>query len=149
MRNNENSGYGYILLICNLGIQKKLTQHKFHDVHGIYSEYSDVIDLRNRAPSFFVRPHAQHGLSLRARNWSSNRDYGDHICGIVGFKIESALSWLGSGDLTKVGYMFPPPPFDDGYLKLLESYENIMASEERRREFNPNVFGSINHVWPG
>lgn len=149
LRKKGNKKYGYILLICNVDIQNHLTEHKFHDVNDIEFKYSSVIDLRNKVPSYFIRPHAQHGLSLRPKDFSGNRDYKDHIFGVVAFNIESALSWLGVSELTKVGYMFPPPPFDDGYLELLKVYENIMASEQNKNQFSPDIFGCINYVWPG
>lgn len=84
---------------------------------------TEVIDLRIAAPSIFLRPHAQHGLLLRARGTEIGRitDYSTAIRGIIRYNLTDAIEWLGSGNMVGVRGLFPPPYFDSGYQLLLSA----------------------------
>lgn len=99
---------------------------------------TEVIDLRISAPSYFVRPHAQHGLLFRSlkRTTLLECDYGEHICGVIRLKSEDVFSWLGNGRLANQDFLFPNIDFDEGYKKL------IACNKEIINQLNPKI-GSI------
>ena len=78
-----------------------------------------ALDLRAELPSMFIRPHAQHGLLLRAKH-SARLNYADNIVGIVKIRIDRAAKWLGNGDLVKYDQLFPSPIADFGYDVILK-----------------------------
>lgn len=98
---------------------------------------AEIIDLRRGAPSLYLRPHAQHGLLFRRKQYDdySDIELGSFVKGIIRVKVENALSWLGSGHLTNTHHFFPPPVYDFGYGRLLS-----MAPAGNVR------IGSIQHV---
>lgn len=101
---------------------------------------SSTIDLRIAAPSQFVRPHAQHGLVVKAldSNGDAPLDFSRLLAGIIRVDLEDALEWLGSGDLLNVHALFPPPPYDFGYQEILN---NLPV---------PNgTLGAIHHIGAG
>lgn len=77
-----------------------------------------VVDLRKRIPSYYLRPHAQHALVIR-RNPGEDQDLISSIAGIIRVKLEYALQWLGMGQTLSVKNLFPSPCFDHGLRKLL------------------------------
>lgn len=97
---------------------------------------TEVIDLRIAAPSIFLRPHAQHGLLLRAKGTRDGRilDYSNAVRGIIRYNLNEAIEWLGSGNMVGVRGLFPPPYFDGGYRILLSA---------PHKDFS---VGSIHHV---
>lgn len=92
----------------------------FSDRGVIAGLETEVIDLRISAPSYFIRPHAQHGLLFRSSKRTDllDCDYGEHVCGVIRLKSESVFSWLGNGRLVNQDFLFPKLEFDDGYKKL-------------------------------
>ena len=98
---------------------------------------SATIDLRIAAPSHFVRPHAQHGLVVKALDQSGRAsiDFSLLLAGIIRVDLADALEWLGLGDLLNVHALFPPPPYDVGYGEILN---NITAPD--------NILGAIHHI---
>lgn len=74
-----------------------------------------VIDLRKAVPSFYLRPHAQHGLLIRPRP-------GDGALQLAALQIPlgRALEWLGSSVLLSPFGLYPPASVDGGYRRLLD-----------------------------
>jgi hypothetical protein len=101
---------------------------------------STAIDLRVAAPSHFVRPHAQHGLVVKAldREGRAPVDFSPLLAGIIRVDLADALEWLGSGDMLNVHALFPPPPYDFGYQEILD---NLTASNK--------LLGAIHHIGAG
>ena len=84
---------------------------------------TELIDLRIAAPSFFVRPHAQHGLLMRMKGNHTQRplEYGAQIRGILEIDLADALEWLGNSTALSTHSLFPPPAYDNGYNTLLQA----------------------------
>lgn len=101
---------------------------------------SATIDLRIAAPSQFVRPHAQHGLVIKAldRDGRAPVDYSPLLAGVIRVDLADALEWLGSGDLLNVHSLFPPAPYDYGYQEIL----NCLPTPSE-------VLGTIHHIGTG
>lgn len=101
---------------------------------------SATIDLRVAAPSHFVRPHAQHGLVVKAldKEGKAPIDFSPLLVGIIRVDLADALEWLGSGDMLNVHALFPPPPYDFGYQEILNSL--VVSSE---------FLGAIHHIGAG
>jgi len=115
-RRTSSSEFAYIVLVKT----EYVPQNK---QPGFYSGKStELIDLRIATPSFFLRPHAQHGLLARAKgvNNQSVIDYKDMIAGVLRVNMYDALKWLGDGHLLTTHVLFPPPVYDFGYCDLLE-----------------------------
>lgn len=91
---------------------------------GCYKDAtSETIDLRVAAPSHFIRPHAQHGLVVNSleSNGSVSPDFSSLLAGVIRIDLESAIEWLGSGDLLNVHALFPAPRYDYGYQEILNN----------------------------
>lgn len=101
---------------------------------------SATIDLRIAAPSHFVRPHAQHGLVMRALDKEGRVpiDCSSLLAGIIRVDLSDALEWLGAGELLNVHSLFPPPPYDVGYQEILN---NLPPPS--------NSLGAIHHIGAG
>lgn len=101
---------------------------------------SATIDLRVSAPSQFVRPHAQHGLVVKALDADGRApvDFSPLIAGVIRVDLKDALEWLGSGDLLNVHALFPPPPYDYGYQEILNNLPVPSA-----------MLGAIHHIGAG
>lgn len=80
-----------------------------------------LIDLRSKYPSLYLRPHAQHGLLLKKdlKCLQENPSYADQIEGIIQMRLDSALSWLGESQTLSASMIFPSPVKDIGLQKLL------------------------------
>lgn len=85
-------------------------------------ENTELIDLRIAAPSYFLRPHAQHGLLFRCKGGDSGRplNYARQIRGIVRIPLEKAFNWLGDGHTVCTHSLFPPAYYDNGFKILLQ-----------------------------
>lgn len=97
-----------------------------------------LVDLRRATPSLYLRPHAQHGLLFKRTKRPSDAgamDLSEFVVGTISVPRSLASSWLGSGELTTVHHVFPPPVFDHGYRRLLE---NAPAGSK--------TIGAIQHV---
>lgn len=92
-----------------------------------------MIDLRQALPSYFLRPHAQHGLVVKKRSINntdmSQFDLADSVVGILKIRIDISNGWLGNGQLLKQDNLFPPPAFDHGYDLLLQK-QNIFRGSK-------------------
>ena len=118
--------YQYILLIS---VPFFTQSHK-----GVYSSDKYVmIDLRQALPSYFLRPHAQHGLVVKKRSQNntdlSHYDIADSVVGILKIRIDISNEWLGDGQLLKQDNLFPPPAFDHGYDLLLRKQSLFQGSK--------------------
>lgn len=74
-----------------------------------------LINLREAVPSFYLRPHAQHGVLLRPHD----DDYRNLDFAALRIPLPLALDWLGSSILLSPFAIFPPPSVDLGYRRLL------------------------------
>jgi hypothetical protein len=82
-----------------------------------------VADLRYSVPSYYLRPHAQHGLLVAPRSVTpAPQSYS--MAASFGYYIEiglgDALDWLGSGVMTSAHSLFPSAVHDEGYRRLTE-----------------------------
>lgn len=115
---SESNKYAYIYLVgADLERRRK-------DKPGYWNgENTELVDLRIATPSYFLRPHAQHGLLFRCKGGSSGRplNYAKQIRGIVRIPLEKAFDWLGNGHTVGVHSLFPPAYYDNGYKILLQS----------------------------
>ncbi|WP_420589077.1 FRG domain-containing protein [Bacterioplanoides sp.] len=115
---SDSNKYAYVYLVgTDLDKRRK-------DKPGYWNgPNTELVDLRVAAPSYFLRPHAQHGLLFRCKGSSSGRplDYGKQIRGIVRIPLEKAFDWLGNGHTVGVHSLFPPAFYDNGYKILLQS----------------------------
>lgn len=112
----ENDVYQYILLIA-------IPHYTTKTLNGTYisQDYANV-DLRQALPSYFLRPHAQHGMIIRKitkGHLKEDFDLSESIVGILKIRIDRANDWLGSGALATQDNLFPPPAYDQGYDILL------------------------------
>ena len=119
------SEYGYILLIASDA------RTPSEDIRGLYKgENTQIIDLRQALPSYYLRPHAQHAYMLRKNEFFAN-EYSDLIIGIAKFRISDAMNWIGNSELLSVSSLFPSPYFDCGYEVLLKNYPKYDSSYVR------------------
>ena len=115
---NQDNKYAYIYLI-GTDLEKRR-----RDKPGYWNgKNTELVDLRIAAPSYFLRPHAQHGLLFRCKGEESGRplDYKKQIRGIVRIPLEKAFDWLCNGHTVSVHSLFPPAFYDNGYKILLQS----------------------------
>lgn len=111
--------YQYILLIAASRPEKPINE-------GIMIGADTIsVDLRRALPSTFLRPHAQHGWTIKKKSKSSDYDLdlADHVVGILRISVCDALKWLGNGELLTQESLFPNPNFDQGYNVLLNHAE--------------------------
>jgi len=94
------------------------------------NESSAILDLRYALPSFFIRPHAQHGILVRlmGKDHLPAFDMGNLIRGIIRINLAQALEWLGEGTLLSSQTLFPPPSLDIGFGDLLKAEEKIATA---------------------
>lgn len=112
-----SDSFAYVLLVSSASQQDpKAIAGCFRDMD------SATIDLRTAVPSHFVRPHAQHGVVVRAHHESGQcpLDFFDMVSGVIRVELRDALSWLGTGDLLTSHSLFPPPAYDFGYQEILK-----------------------------
>jgi FRG domain len=130
-KTNGSEEFGYILLLSASDDRRQKASKG-----TLRSNSSELIDLRIAAPSIFLRPHAQHGLLFRTKGTEGVRtiDYSEAIRGVLRYKLEDALSWLGSGNMVGVRGLFPPPYYDLSYGILLSAAQN------------ESLIGTIQHV---
>lgn len=83
----------------------------------------EFLDLRRALPSYYIRPHVQHGVLLREISGYGNprMDQSGLIQCVIKIPLDIALSWLGDGVSFAVGSIFPPPHFDTGLQLLLNA----------------------------
>lgn len=86
----------------------------------IENHESQLADLRICVPSYYLRPHAQHALSIYKKLDSEQPDdFSDMVEGILRIRLSEAISWIGESKTLSVGSLFPSPCYDVGLKKLL------------------------------
>jgi hypothetical protein len=85
-----------------------------------YDDGTRVIDLRKAVPSFYLRPHAQHGLLIRPR-----ANHGTLQLAALQIPLVRALEWLGSSVLLSPFGLYPPASVDVGYRRLLDHIKYV------------------------
>ena len=89
---------------------------------GVYrGDKTTLVDLRKAAPSYFIRPHAQHAYMIR-KNEYTPYDYTDLIVGIAKIPTKLGFEWLGNNEFLTVSSLFPAAYFDSGYALMLKKY---------------------------
>ena len=99
---------------------------------------TELVDLRREIPSYFIRPHVQHGLLVRARN-GNDMNMFSLIQGIIRIKLEDALEWLGTGRILSPEMMIPNPNYDCGFRQLLDS-EQVMFDKNLDGKFRFPIY---------
>lgn len=100
-----------------------------------YEDGVTVIDLRKAIPSFYVRPHAQHGLLIKPL-----KDSGEMELAALQIPLPWALEWLGSSVLLSPFGLYPPASVDVGYHNFLDAVKEIDV---------PRPLGCIDVIGPG
>ena len=111
--------YQYLLMIA---VSKEETPFG----NGI-NEGTDTIsvDLRNALPSTFLRPHAQHGWTVKKKTSDNihDLDMASNVVAILRIRVDDASKWVGTGELLSQESLFPNPHYDQGYNVLLKHTE--------------------------
>ena len=111
--------YQYLLMIA---VSKEETPFG----NGI-NEGTDTIsvDLRNTLPSTFLRPHAQHGWTVKKKTSDNihDLDMASNVVAILRIRVDDASKWIGTGELLSQESLFPNPHYDQGYNVLLKHTE--------------------------
>lgn len=83
---------------------------------------AEVIDLRYCVPSFYLRPHAQHGLVMRmkSKEGEARIDYNESVEAVIRIDLVKALEWISEDNLLTTANLFPSPHIDTGLLSLLK-----------------------------
>jgi FRG domain len=131
-KEEENDRYAYVLLLS--GSHNKSRKYQ-PGLTG--NNHSEVLDLRYAIPSYFVRPHSQHGLLIRQKDKQNGTalDFSNLIEGVIRINISDGLEWLGSGRTFDVHSLFPPPSYDSGYQQLLQL-----------RDYGNKTIGAVHHI---
>ena len=115
-------------------VRRKVYKEKIKDrfayvfVLGADSQKAEIIDLRCKLPSNFIRPHAQHGLLIRTSGAKTINMIG-LVKGIIRIRLEDALEWLGDGKILSPEIIVPPPNYDSGFGMLLNSEQEYVAED--------------------
>jgi hypothetical protein len=82
-----------------------------------------IVDLRVATPSNYIRPHSQNGIlvSRKAYRNVNDIDFYNFVVGIIRVRTSEAIQWQGGGLLASVHFVFPPPRYDVGYGRLINS----------------------------
>ena len=140
---NTPDQYGYIFLMGSDAIKE------CEDQPGVYvGDTTTVVDLRKAVPSYFLRPHAQHGLMLKknSNNLSDYADYTDKIIAIAKISVSDALKWIGQTGLLSVQSLFPPPFYDSGYASLMNEYKKPESCKHISTKSYIYLYGSIQDI---
>ena len=107
--------YQYILLIA-------ISKPTIYQGNGILiGDDTIAVDLRSNLPSVFLRPHSQHGWTIRNKTSDGifGLDMAPNVVGIIRMRIDDVDKWLGNGELLSQNGLFPNPEDDLGYGVLL------------------------------
>lgn len=140
---NSLDQYGYIFLMGSDAIRENENQP------GVYvGDTTVVVDLRKAVPSYFLRPHAQHGLMLKKRsnNPCDFADYTDKVIAIAKISVADGLKWIGQTGLLSVQSLFPPPFYDTGYANLMNEYKKAISCEKISTKNYIQLYGSIQDI---
>ena len=119
--------YCYVLL---LGVNTSgMTDQKTPGLMG-NSRY-EFLDLRYALPSFYIRPHVQHGVLVRSMDSKGHPkfDMSDLLKSVIRIDLKNALDWIGNGGSFATSSMFPAPAFDTGFDELLRTATNMKSRE--------------------
>ncbi|WP_026661856.1 FRG domain-containing protein [Butyrivibrio proteoclasticus] len=88
------------------------------EVCGLYlGKERYTVDLRKVLPGMFIRPMAQHGWVVKAKD--VNYDYKEHLLCVLRIAVDLADEFLGKGSLLSEENFFPKPIDDNGLHLLL------------------------------
>lgn len=123
--------YAYVIVVSLSGARTAISSG-----FDKYAGSGRIVDLRMAVPSFYLRPHAQHGLLVRPWKDDANR------LRLTAFQIPlaRALDWLGTSVLLSPFGLYPPATVDQGYALLIKKSRSL---------FIPPVLGSITLIGPG
>lgn len=127
--------YAYLFLIA-VDAREELAsciKDKRVSFPGVYSgETTQLVDLRKAVPSYYLRPHAQHGLMIHKKriNHTHGRllekvdvDYSEFVVGVAKIPAALGFSWIGHTGLLSTQSLFPSAVYDNGYSKLIQYYQ--------------------------
>lgn len=123
----KESMYQYLLLIA---VSKSETASD----NGIkIGDDTISVDLKSTLPSTFLRPHAQHGWTIKRKSLDSEHglDMANNVVGILRIRVCDAFNWVGNGELLSQESLFPNPHFDQGYNVLLNHKEFFKGTDWR------------------
>lgn len=119
LANIKDDMYQYLLLIA-------VSKARAVSNNGIREGRDTIsVDLRSALPSMFLRPHAQHGWTIKRKSQDCEHglDMANNVVGILRIRVCDAHKWLGNGELLSQESLFPNPHFDQGYKVLLNHKE--------------------------
>lgn len=122
--------YGFIYML-DVGHLRPIQRNKVAVIG--YSRTSlglHLADLRALKPSSALRPHAQHGLLVRAA--SDAPDLWPHLVARVAVPTKEARAWI-SGEAMDREALFPPPVWDNFYGKVLSEKMKAFLKDEISR----------------
>lgn len=134
-REDAGKSFAYIVLVATDAVDNSL-------VPGLWQgPTSELVDLRVGTPSYFVRPHAQHGVLFRLRRGPEPHEthYQSAVAGVIRVDLADALDWLGEGRLLDIHALFPPPYYDLSYRILLEDLSDDSIAPDA-------LLGGVHHV---
>lgn len=109
----RNFGFIYVL---DIGKMRAVTRAGSPVVgYNKTSSGLHLADLRSLKPSTALRPHAQHGLLVRAS--ASDTDLWPHVVARIAVPTKEARAWIAGEALTRES-LFPPQVWDDFYKKV-------------------------------
>lgn len=119
LESTKENMYQYLLLIA---VSKSETTPN-NDIN--IGDDTISVDLRSALPSTFLRPHAQHGWTIKRKSPDSEYglDMANNVVGILRIRVCDAFNWVGNGELLSQESLFPNPHFDQGYNVLLNHKE--------------------------
>lgn len=120
----EDEGFLYVL---DLGQLKHKTIAGEEVVGYSRSKNLAVVDLRALKPSNALRPHAQHGLLIRAT--SSETDLWPSLVARIAVPTQEARQWITSASLEREA-LFPPRVWDNIYETLLSNKMSTFLRSE-------------------
>lgn len=115
----KDSMYQYLLLIA-------ASKSETASDNGIsIGDDTISVDLRSTLPSTFLRPHAQHGWTIKRKAPDNEHglDMANNVVGILRIRVCDVFNWIGNGELLSQESLFPNPHFDQGYNVLLNHKE--------------------------
>ena len=140
---NAPDQYGYVFLMgCD-------AQKEDKELPGVYRGNTTLlVDLRKAVPSYFLRPHAQHGLMLKKTSEKPNdyADYSDKIIAVAKVSVADGLRWIGQTGLLSVQSLFPPPYYDTGFASLMNEYKMAASFNSKSEKNFIQMFGSIQDI---
>lgn len=110
----KDSMYQYLLLIA-------ASKSETVSDNGIsIGDDTISVDLRSTLPSTFLRPHAQHGWTIKRKSPDNEHglDMANNVVGILRIRVCDVFNWIGNGELLSQESLFPNPHFDQGYTDL-------------------------------